>query len=132
MRYLKLFEEYDREASDVSLFTKDERDLIEDVLLLYVDKYNMVDMPSDEDGIYFDEDLDRIQFCVQRLRNIGIDIESPLSISLSEIYRDMSDSFVKRIERLGFKVFWCGLKEYDDRNTISITIMKPDGYKPFE
>ena len=132
MRYLKLFEEYDREARDVSLFTKDERDLIEDVLLLYVDKYNMVDMPSDEDGIYFDEDLDRIQFCVQRLRNIGIDIESPLDISLSEIYRDISDTFVKRMNKLGFKVFSCVLKEYDDRNTISITIMKPDEYKPFE
>ncbi len=109
-----------------SLFTEDERDLFDDLLTEYIDKYNMVEMSTDEDGCYFyDEDLPRIQYCVERLRNIGIDIESSLELSLRDIFLDLKANFLPRVERYGYYVYHCEEELYSQKNKITITIMQP-------
>lgn len=111
-----------------SLFTVDERDLFDDLLTEYIDKYNMVEMKIDDEGCYYyDEDLPRIQYCVQRLRNIGIDIESPLEIPIRDIFIDLKDNFLPRVERYGYNVYHCSEDHSSAKNEINITIMQGQG-----
>jgi len=112
-----------------SLFTEDERELFDDLLTEYIDKYNMMEMPKDigsdgEEYHWFDSTAGRIQYLVQRLRNIGIDIESNRNISLDNIYDDIKQNFIPRVERYGYHIFHCDKEVFHTRNAISITIMK--------
>lgn len=116
-------------------FTVDERDLFEDLLLEYIDKYDMKEMPKDEEGYhFFDDNLPNIQYLVQRLANIGIDIES-INIPLNEVFDDIKKHFVPRVERYGYHVYYCELNretlynfvtEPSVKYSISITIMQKD------
>lgn len=128
MKHLRLYENFTtRVKRSASLFSKEESELFEDLLQEFIDKYNMIEMPKDDDGYhYFDEYSDRIQYLVQRLRNIGIDIESDNNISLDEIYLDIKNNFVSRVKKFGYDVIYCKLDRGVLKNIITITISKLD------
>ena len=83
-------------------------------------------MPLDSESMhYFDYNLSKIQFLIQRLANIGIDIECLTSVStLDEIYNDIKERLLPRIEKYGFYIFHCEKERDGLKNCISITIMK--------
>jgi len=117
-----------------SLFSEDEKDLFDDLLTEYIDKYQMIEMPKDIHNGYhhFDSSIERIQYLVQRLRNIGIDIESNFNISLNSVFRDLKLNFIPRVQKFGYHVYHCELKEYFPKNTISITIMQSNKNEIFK
>ena len=97
-------------------FTPDERDLIEDLLLEYADKYDMKIMPldniqynDDQGERRFDFGLPNIQYLVQRLANISIDIVS--ITPLCDVYKDIKDNFIKRLKRYGYHIHYCSLSQ---------------------
>lgn len=118
-------------------FKVEEANLFEDLLLEYVDKYNMKKMPmNDDESYFFDASLPHIQYLVQRLGNIGIDIESA-NIPLDEVFEDIKNNFVRRVEKWGYHVFHCKYErpvsiinpntfESQTKYSISITIMQND------
>lgn len=133
MKHLSLYENFTtRFKRNASLFSKEESELFEDLLQEFIDKYNMIEMPKDEEEYhYFDEYSDHIQYLVQRLRNIGIDIESNVDIPLDEVYLDIKNNFVNRVKKFGYDVIYCKLDRERDcrgvsKNTITITISKSD------
>lgn len=128
MRYFKKFEKFileNRIKRDVSDFTQEERNLIDDLLLEIANKYNMIEMPKSEDGHFFDTEIGKTQYLVQRLKNIGIDIESTVS-SLEVEFLDIKQNFITRLEKYGYHIYHCELERYNNRNCISITVMKKD------
>jgi hypothetical protein len=135
MEHLLLFEDFEyhdhgRQRRDISLFSEDERLLIEDILFEYIDKYKMVEMPKDDlfdSGLHdFDTDLQSIQYLIVRYRNIGIDIESPIDISLDDLFEDLKSSFIPRIKRHGYDISYFKKVNEHNKNTISICISKED------
>jgi hypothetical protein len=133
MKYLKKPENFrqsrmfSRAKRDISNFSKDERDNFDDLLLEYVDKYHMIEMPKDEQGYHhFDSDLKETQYLVQRLANIVINIESKVS-DLQEEFLDIKNNFIPRVENFGpYRVWYCQLERNDDKSCIDITIMKKE------
>ena len=123
MKYLLLFE--DREGRNLSLFSESEAELFDDLLTEYIDKYQIKLMPCDLDGYYyFDDGVSDIQYLIQRLRNISINIESISSVPLDILYKDIKNNFVQRIEKYGYRIYHCSLSKSPIRNEISITISK--------
>lgn len=129
-----MIQSYSNFTQKKSLFSEDEKNLFEDLLTKYIDKYQMVEMPNDSvnNQHYFDSSLPRIQYLVQRLRNIGIDIESNFNISLNSVFRDLKLNFIPRVQKFGYHVYHCELKEYFPKNTISITIMQSNKNEIFK
>lgn len=123
----------ERERRDVSLFTPDEKDLFEDLLQEYIDRYSMVEMPQDFNEMhFFDETIPRIQYLIQRSRNMGIDIECNSDISLIELYNELLSSFMPRLEKYGYVIMYKEFQEQYDTNSITIVVTKEEGYTKFK
>ena len=117
-----------REQRDASLFSKDERNLIDDLFLEYVDKYGMIEMPI-VDGLQgFDMEDMRLQYFVERYRNIAVEIvcscDSDELDNMNYLYQDLEEHFLPRLRKYGYHIIFFEPLNDLGREIISIVITK--------
>jgi hypothetical protein len=141
---MKTFLEFikeDRVSREISNFTQEEKDLVDDIFLKYADDFNMKEMPivTDEEGDYHEFSLsyrDFIQYSITRIMNIGIDIqwveEEIDSDIINKLMNDLKTDFKKRLNHFEFDLFHIDRfpekilfgNNLVDCRTISMTITK--------
>jgi hypothetical protein len=139
----------DRVSSEISNFTQEEKDLVDDIFLKYADDYRMKEMPivTDEEGDYqvFQEVgvdefslsyRDVIQYSVSRYKNLGIDIqwveEEIDGEIINKLMNDLKTDFKKRLSHFGFDLFYINKfpekilfgNDLVDCRSINMTIIK--------
>jgi hypothetical protein len=146
MKYLKTINELfeAREIRDASLFTPDEVIDIENMLLEYVDKWEMKEVAyeydEDDNANYpiFNVNGADFQYHIGRYRNVAIDIcyREINKGKAEEIKKDLENNFIPRLKRFGYDIIhfdedsgdWKdnGDTFIDDKMEISIVITKRD------
>jgi len=114
---IKSFENFNDSRKSLCLFDKSDIMLMEDLLLEYIDKYNLINIDDvnqkNENDIYYE---------VNCARNLFIDITGSWeNIDLiKEIWDDIKKNLIERTKKLGYNVHHAGI----DGPSISIVFRK--------